>query len=236
MSGKSVLVAIGFLLTALMVEPVLAGSPFSLRGLQPGQMTMTGHYDDEKTRATYTVTRETHQGKPCLRAVWDSSIKKIDMWMWLDGTPIRSRYQRSKDGISVQIEYTPSGASYRYTDKGETETFQIEQKNLVESLALDLLLVAYPFDKGGEVVFYGIDADSDDGDVYKFYVELDEVETIQAMGKKVKAFKVEMSLKGFVGLFAPTYYFWYSCEKPHRYLKYEGPDEEFVITGGELSL
>lgn len=212
-------------------------APFSLRELQPAQMTMRGHYDDQKTTATYTVTRETHHGKPCLRAVWDSSIKKIDMWMWPDGTPIRSRLNKPKEGITVEIEYTAGGAVYKYTEKGETETTRIKQKGLIEVLAIDLLLVAFPFDqKDREIVFFGIDADSDDGDTYKFYAEIDEVETVKIGGKRIKAYKVELGLKGVVGLFAPEFHFWYSFEKPHEYLMYEGPDEKFVKTGGRIAL
>jgi len=217
--------------------PAGNAAPFSLRQLQPGQMTMRGHYDDQKTSATYTVTRETHEGKPCLRAVWDSSIKKIDMWMWPDGAPIRSRLNKPKEGITVEIEYVPGGAVYKYTEKGETETTRIKQKGMIEVLAIDLLLVAFPFDqKDREITFHGIDADSDDGDTYKFYAEIDEVETIEIGGKKIKAYNVELGLKGVVGLFAPEFHFWYSFDQPHEYLMYEGPDEKFVKTGGRIAL
>jgi hypothetical protein len=216
---------------------VCHAAPFSLRELQPGQMTMQGHYDDQKTTATYTVTRETHDGKPCLRAVWDSSIKKIDMWMWPDGSPIRSRLEKAKENIIVEIEYTPDGASYKYTEKGKTETTRIKQKDLIEVLAIDLLLVAFPFErKDQEVIFHGIDADSDDGDTYKFYAEVDQVETVVIGGRKIKAYKIELGLKGVVGLFAPEFHFWYSYDKPHEYLMYDGPDEKFIKTGGRIAL
>jgi hypothetical protein len=216
---------------------VCRAGPFPLDRLQPGQMTMSGHYDDQKTSATYTVTRETHDGSPCLRAVWDSRIKKIDMWMRPDGTPIRSRLEKPEEGVVVEIEYTPGGAVYKYTEKGETETTRIKQKGLIEVLAIDLLLVAFPFEhKDREVIFYGIDADSDDGDTYKFYAEVDEIETVTIGGQKIKAYKIELGLKGVVGLFAPEFHFWYSFEKPHEYLMYDGPDEKFVKTGGRLAL
>jgi hypothetical protein len=213
-----------------------AKGPFQMHGLQPGKMTMQGHYDEVKTTATYTVTKETHAGKPCYRAIWSTSVKKIDMLFWPDGQPIRSRYEKPGKKTVVEIEYTPSGAKYKYTENGETTKTTVKQKGLIESLALDLLLMAYPFEKGTEVIFYGIDADSDDGDEYEMYAELEKVETIKVLGKNVKAYKIEMSLKGFTGLFAPTFYFWYSFDKPHRYLKYSGPDEEFVLTGGGLAL
>lgn len=229
----------GLILAFCLLGFLSAGNaaPFSLRQLQPGKMTMRGNYDDQKTSATYTVTRETHDGKPCLRAVWDSSVKKIDMWMWPDGTPIRSRLHKPKQGITVEIEYVPGGAVYKYTEKGETETTRIQQEGMIEVLAIDLLLVAFPFDqKDREITFYGIDADSDDGDTYKFYAEIDEVETIEIGGRKIKAYNVELGLKGVVGLFAPEFHFWYSFDKPHEYLMYEGPDEKFVKTGGRIAL
>jgi hypothetical protein len=159
------------------------------------------------------------------------------MLLWPDGRPIRTRYLKPKEKTVVDILYTANGAIYKYKEEGETETTKISQKGLVETLALDVLLMAFPFEKKSrQVVFYGIDTDSDDGAVYKFYAEIDEVETVKIRGEEIKAYKVEVALKGVEGLFGPTFYFWYSYDAPHRYLMYEGPDEKFVGLEGGFAL
>lgn len=216
---------------------VMAGQAhFDLSGLGAAKLTMRGHYDDEKTDATYTTSRETCDAKPCLHVVWSSRVKQIDMFLWPDGRPIRTRYRKPADRLDVKIDYTPPGAVYRYQRGDEVERHVIEQPGLLETLSIDVLFVAYPFEQGGEKTFYGIDSDSEDGDVYEFWVERDEVETLSIAGERVRAYKLKMSIKGFVGLFAPNYYFWYSVDAPHRYLKYSGPDEAFARISGDLAL
>jgi hypothetical protein len=213
-----------------------AAAGFGLSALEPGRMTMQGHYDDVQTPASYTITHETCSGQPCIHAVWTSDIKQIDMFLWPDGRPIRTRLVKPRAKIEVRIEYDSKGARYHYTEKGQTTDTRIVQADLLEALAVDFLFLAYPFERGGELTFYGIDADSDDGDVYQFWVERVGQEQVVIQGKPVEAHKLKMSIKGFVGLFAPNFYFWYSVDRPHRYLKYSGPDEEFVLTGGQLAL
>jgi len=226
------------LLAGLLLQAAAAGAGtgFDLGGLDPGKMTMRGHYDGVKTTASYTVTRERCDGKPCIHAVWDSEVKKIDMWLWPDARPIRTRYEKPREKTVVMIEYTPQGAVYRYTHKGETTTTRVRVPDLIETLSVDVIFFGFPFRNPKEIEFRGLDADSDDGEDYGFEVELDGVETLTIGGEKIKAYRLELDVTGVVGLFAPTFHFWYSFDPPHRYLKYAGPDEEFVITDGCLQV
>ena len=233
MFKRSIVFVIFFL---LMASSALGESPFPLRGIKPGKMILNGHYDDLKAKAIYTLTNETHKGKPCFRLIWDTATKKINILLWPDGSPINTHYEKPKEGVVVEIDYSSEGANYKFTENGKTKTTKIRQKGLVEALAIDVLLMAFPFEnRDKQLVFYGIDADSDDGDVYKLYVKIDDVETVQIQGKKIEAYKIKLGLKGFVGIFAPTFYFWYSAEPPHEYLKYEGPKEGFIRQSGVLA-
>lgn len=209
---------------------------FDLSDLRPGRMTLRGHYGAVDTVVTFSVAWETCRGRPCIHALWDSAVKKIDMRLRPDGRPIRTHYEHLAEGRRVDIEYTQDGATYRHTEHGETEVVHIDEDGLLEVLAIDLLFLGYPFERGGEIEFSGIDADSGDGDTYGFEVERDGIETLELGGRKVRAYRLEFEVTGFAGAFAPTFHFWYTVEPPRRYLGFRGNDNAFFRTAGDLAV
>jgi hypothetical protein len=211
-----------------------ADSAFPLMNLQESQQTMQGHYKDDATTVIYSVKQANCNGVSCFYILWDSEVKRIETWLKPDGWPIRTVYQKLKTQERVEIEYTNIGATYRYSKDGKSKTTQIKEKELIESLMIDVMLLSYPFEKPQEKVAYFIDADSDKGSTYRLFAKLDGIEEVMAAGTTQKAYKIKVGVKGVAGLFAPTFYFWYSVEKPHRYLKYQGPDEQFVLVSGEI--
>ena len=68
------------------------------------------------------------------------------------------------------------------------------------------------------------------------FAKLDAVEEVTVAGVKHQAYKIKLGVSGFVGLFAHTYYLWYAVAPPHRYLKYQGPDESYELKEGGLGV
>jgi hypothetical protein len=210
--------------------------PLSLARLQDGQAKLVGHDGKEAIVAGYHVKRESEGDQPRLRIRWESGVERIEGVLETDGRPIRTIYDKKRTGEHIEIDYSPEGATYHYTKSGKTKISKVKQKGLVEVLLIDVMLLAFPFERPRAVVFPILNTEADTATVYTMFAKLDRIEEIAAVGGKQKAFKLALGLKGFAGLFAPTFSFWYSAETPHRYLKTEGKDEALEVVEGSLAL
>jgi hypothetical protein len=220
--------ALALLLLALPLAARADG--FSIPVELPARMEFTGRLHKHPEPGTYTLTRTRADGRDVLHAVWRSPTRDIDAA--LDGStgrPLRVVATDRAGGYTATLEYTSTGANYRYEKSGKPvrEKF-IAHADLYDSFTLDILFLGFPFHAPRKIGFALIDTSSPKGNVYNMTIAPDGEKTFTIGGKPVRCHRLKLSVAGFLGVFAPDYNFYYTVDPPHAYVALAGPDEEYT--------
>lgn len=133
-----------------------------------------------------------------------------------DLTPRRTT--RTADGVTVTVEYGPSGAVFR----GPSGEVRVDRPGLWDGDTLDVRL-GYAL-ANGEVPASFSAIDTANGKVYDFATETVGRETCGA----VACTHLEVHLTGMLRYLGPTWQYWYDAGG--RLVRFEGPMGRFEVT------
>lgn len=127
----------------------------------------------------------------------------------------------------IRYDWTNRRAAYTHEDRLSEKK---EEKTLAFGLnayALDSInfhLRGFPFEKGkgtrleGEFILT-------DGSVMEGAIVHAGEERLESAFGSLEAYKLEIDPWGFIGVFAPKMYLWFTKSKPHLFLRYDGKDD-----------
>jgi len=132
---------------------------------------------------------------------------------------------KSPEGKILQViekSYDPEGkkALFRVNNK---DTALNTSNDLIDKELLGLALANYPFDEKREFSFHLL---TNEPKIYPMTIKYIGEEPVAINGKEIAAHKIQMipdlGALNIFGAFVPKTYFWFTKEKPHDFLRYEG--------------
>ena len=203
---------------------------------------------EKKTEALYNYSWNVKRdgGKVVFSAKGDnnkSGAKRIE-WtensvMELNGSSLRT-LSWSKDSTGAEQEswkltYDWAGGKvhYNYQDRagGKKESKSVELGSTAfSSDAMYFMLRGFPFEQGPGARIDG-DFVLTNGQVLPAYIILRGEEKVTTPMGTFDTYKLEMKLKGALGPIAPKMFMWFTKDKPHLFVRYDG--KEAGITSGK---
>ena len=108
-----------------------------------------------------------------------------------------------------------------YLDGKKQEFFL--RPDLVGTEFIGTFMANYPFEEKRDFIFYLL---TNEPTVYKMTLKFRGTEVIQAAGREISCYKIEMipdlGALGIFGAFVPKTYFWLEKAAPHKFVRYEG--------------
>lgn len=237
-----------FLLFVLLAIPVAgAGAglgPIEIAPQESGvQMTRFEKKKDALYNYSWNVKRE--GGRVVFSARGDnnkSGPKRIE-WtensvMELDGSSLRTlTWAKDSSGAEQEswkltYDWAARKVNYLYQDRatGKTESKSVELgSRAFSSDAMYFMLRAFPFEQGTGTRIDG-DFVLTNGQVLPAYIILRGEEKLTTPMGTFETYKLEMKLKGALGGIAPKMFMWFTKDKPHLFVRYDG--KEAGLTSG----
>jgi len=136
---------------------------------------------------------------------------------------IKNREREAIEIVSKKFDVVQGAVEFERTDliSGKVYSHSFRPgSTVIGTENIGLVLVGTDLAEGAKFKFYLC---TDEPKLYKVTAKCLRKEKIVAAGKEFECYKVEIIFHiGFFKIFVPKTYFWYTVDKPHSWIRYEG--------------
>jgi hypothetical protein len=196
----------------LLVSPVssYAQHPLVDPGIPNGETAMYAVTAGKDTAVmTQRIVKKNNNSRVVYEVISESSLD--DMKLIIDASRMTVEYswvRRKRPGLVVETE-----------TKTVTNTIKTEANELSVSdfSGLLIMLRGFPFGK-----LHAVKLRMAQGSGFVLNAVNTRMVDVKIAGNVIRCYEIELALDGFLGAFMPKTYFWYSQQRPHYLVRYQG--------------